>query len=152
MSAHEWETAIEHFRIASGYLDSDDLLELAGKEQQRTEDLYEKGMAFATAKNWIAAMQTLGDLKKEQAGYKETNKTWDEAREQVYKQALQGTVVSRSRSNGSNLSVVPAGREAVRTARSCTIFRAKAGHPSRLSRPTRTGRQPRRSSFKAGCW
>jgi hypothetical protein len=109
MSIHDWDAAIDYFHAASGYLDADDLLEFSSKELAHTEEVYEQGMAYANDRNWIAAMQTLGELKEEQPSYKDTNKTWDEAREQVYKEALQGTVVSRSRNGDSNLSVVPAG-------------------------------------------
>ncbi|MEO5952473.1 MAG: hypothetical protein ABIQ44_08430, partial [Chloroflexia bacterium] len=66
MTAHEWQSSIEYFQSSTGYLDSDDLHMLASKELAHTEEVYKKGIAFAEDKNWIAAMQTLGELKEEQ--------------------------------------------------------------------------------------
>lgn len=108
LAANDWQAAIDYFQAASGYRDAQDLLSRANQEKKRSDEVYAQGMAYASNKNWIAAMQTLDEINGF-PGYTYASATWVEAREQVFKESLQGTVVSRSRNGSSDLFVVPDG-------------------------------------------
>lgn len=106
-ASHDWQAALDRFTAASGYRDADAQAAAASEKLQQLGTLYEEGMAFARDKNWIAAMQALGSVLELQADYRDTSVTWEEAREEVYKEALEGTAVLRTRNGESDLYVVP---------------------------------------------
>ncbi len=100
---NDWQAARDYFTAASGYRDADALAARASEQIEQMDDLYGRSLAFERDQNWIAVMQTLSELDKIQDDYRGANAMLKEAQENVYSEALSGTVILRTKGNTSAL-------------------------------------------------
>jgi hypothetical protein len=99
----DWEAAQAYFRSASGYSDADkQVQEIDGKIALR-DDQYDTAIAALNAGNWAACLKSIQQVTDVQPGYKDSTRIEQRASEQVYRDAMSGTIALRPDANPPGL-------------------------------------------------
>ncbi|MEO8286848.1 MAG: hypothetical protein ABI670_10480 [Chloroflexota bacterium] len=103
LARQDWEAAVSLFSGASGYRDADkQAMEAASKISERNRQ-YEIAIGYAQAGNWAAALKSIQIIEEIQSGYKDTERLEEQAKRQVYGEAMSGTIALRPNANPPGL-------------------------------------------------
>jgi hypothetical protein len=100
---HDWDGAQAFFAAASGYHDADRQAQAAATQVARRDDQYGKAVANKDTSNWAACLKSIQQVIEIQPGYKDSAHIEQEASEQVYRDAMSGTVALRPDANPPGL-------------------------------------------------
>jgi hypothetical protein len=95
ISNHDWEAAQTYFASASGYRDADQQAQAAAGTIAQRDDQYNTALTDRDIGAWAACLKSIQQVTEIQPGYKDSAHIEQEASEQVYRDAMSGTVALR---------------------------------------------------------
>jgi hypothetical protein len=99
----DWDAARAHFAAASGYLDADRRAQDVATTIAERDNLYNNALAYENAGNWSACLDSIKQVIAIESGYKDSAQIQTLATNQLYSDALSGTVVLRTQASPPGL-------------------------------------------------
>ncbi|HEY0071573.1 MAG TPA: hypothetical protein VGE04_16530 [Chloroflexia bacterium] len=93
---YDWDEARDRFSIAEGYRDADKRAEAASNRVQERDEHYSLALEHFNSRRWAAALKELRTVREVQPGYRDLASMEQQAEQQVYKDALLGSVALRA--------------------------------------------------------
>jgi hypothetical protein len=103
VSHQDWQAAETHFGAASGYLDADKQAEQAAENVATRDKQYDAAVAAGNKGDWLGTLQAIRQVTDVQPGYKDSTRIEQRASEQVYRDAMSGTIALRPDANPPGL-------------------------------------------------
>ncbi|MEA2574802.1 MAG: hypothetical protein QOH93_2100 [Chloroflexia bacterium] len=91
----DWDAASARFSAADGYRDAGKRAEAAANRVRERDEHYGVGLEHFNSGEWAAALKELRTVREVQPGYRDVGPMEAKAEQQVYKDALLGSVVMR---------------------------------------------------------
>jgi hypothetical protein len=95
-----WDEAFDRYTDASGYRDADARAAEAARLISERDHNYELALAYASRGDPARELQRLQEVERVNPGFKDAAKMAAEARSEVYRQALQGSIAVRTDASG----------------------------------------------------
>jgi hypothetical protein len=100
---HNWEAAQTLFASASGYHDADRQAQDAAAKIAQRDNQYRLALANEETGDWAACLKSIQQVIDIQPGYKDSARIEQQASEQVYRDAMSGTIALRSNASPPGL-------------------------------------------------
>jgi len=104
IARQDWESAEAHFQAASGYIDADKQAQQAIDNITTRNEQYDAAIAAEKLGDWPATLMAIQQVTRIESSYKDATQIQQKASNQVYSDALSGTIALRSSANPPGLS------------------------------------------------